>query len=109
MKRGTGHGGPESMPLYCMMAGAQGKQRKQWATANHLAVRQWMFVDDFIFQAAPTAAPMLVAKYEQMCAEVGIELVRRKCKAYLPVYATAVHAGRLPGDAAIPVHQQGWP
>ena len=32
MHRGTGQGGPESMPLYCMMAGAQDCELARWAS-----------------------------------------------------------------------------
>ena len=33
MARRTGHGGPERMPLYCMMAGAQERALRTWAIA----------------------------------------------------------------------------
>ena len=80
------------MPLCRTLAGAQAKELRRWAAAARIALRQWMCVDDFIFQAAPTAAPLLVATYEQLCAEVGTQLVRHTCKAYWPAYAPAMRS-----------------
>ena len=81
MHRGAGQGESEGMPMCCMMAGAQDKELRRWAAAARITLRQWMCVDDFIVQASPAAVPLVVAKYEQICAAVGVELVRRNCKA----------------------------
>ena len=56
-------------------------------------MRQWLCVDDFIFQAAPPAVPRLVAEYERICSIDGILRVREKCKAYWPSYAQARRGG----------------
>ena len=53
VQRGAGQGGLESMPLYCMAAARQGERLRSFARGKATAVRQWMFVGDFIFQAAP--------------------------------------------------------
>ena len=100
MHRGTGHGGPESMPLYCLAAAKQCERLQAFARSQAIVMRQWMFVDDFIFQAAPEAVPQLVAEYERICGLDEIILARGKCKAYWPAYA---QASRL-GDA----HMQQW-
>ena len=81
------------MPLYCLAAGKQCKRLREFAQHENVAMRQWLFVDDFIFQAAPAAVPMLVAEYERICSMDGIVLVRDKCKAYWPSYAHATREG----------------
>ena len=93
MHRGTGQGGPESMPLYCLAAAKQCERLQAYARSQAIVMRQWMFVDDFIFQAAPEAAPQLVAEHERVCDLDGIVLVRDKRKAYWPPYAQAVRSG----------------
>ena len=85
MRRGAGQGGPESTPLYCVLAAAQTAQLQSFAKANAIAARQCTLVDDFIFQASSGSAPAVVAECERSCAEAGIQLVRSKRTAYWPL------------------------
>ena len=64
-----------------------------------------MFVEDFVFQAPPAAVPLFIATYEQICAEVGVELVRRSCKAYVPAYAPAVCPQTVDAGRTMAMHQ----
>ena len=81
------------MPLYCLAAARQCERLQGFARNQGVAMRLWMFVDDFIFQAAPDAVPLLVTEYEQICGLDGVTLVREKCKAYWPAYAQAARVG----------------
>ena len=84
MHRGTGQGGPERMPLYCMAAARQCERLQTFARSHNIVMRQWMFVDDFICQTSPSEAPTIIAEYERVCDLDGIILVWEKCKAYWP-------------------------
>ena len=76
MQRGTGQGGPDNMPLYCMMVGAQDRELRIWAAAARSELRRWLFVDAFLIQAALAAAPRVLATYANLCAAAGTELAR---------------------------------
>ena len=89
------------MPINCMMAGAQDRDLRRWAAAAHIGLRQWLCIDDFVFQATPDAAPRVLAKYENTYAAAGIEFVRRKCSASWPLCAAAAHAEEHGGNGLL--------
>ena len=70
-----------------------GRAPGSWAASARVDWQRWIFVDDIVFQAAPDAVPRALARYENLCTSVGIELVRPKCKAYWPACAQAVRDG----------------
>ena len=59
----------------CMLAAAQAAPLQSFAKDNSVAVKQWMRVDDFIFQTKAVDVHAVVAEYERACAEAGVELV----------------------------------
>ena len=74
--RGTGQGGPESMPLYCMCVGRLDRELQWWALRNARVVRRWHFVDDFVFQALPKDVLPVLHEWARLCARAGVELVK---------------------------------
>ena len=89
-QRGTGQGGPESMPLYCMCVGRLDRELQSWALRTGREVRRWHFVDDFVVQALPKDVLPALHEWERLCARAGVTLVKAKCTATWPAYPAVV-------------------